>query len=33
MNQTFKFTAMIEDAGRGGAYVTIPFNGPMEIVV
>ncbi len=26
MNQTFKFTAMIEDAGRGGAYVTIPFN-------
>lgn len=26
MNQTFKFTAIIEDAGRGGAYVTVPFN-------
>ncbi len=26
MNQTIKFTAIIEDAGRGGAYVTIPFN-------
>lgn len=26
MTQTFNFTAIIEDAGRGGAYVTVPFN-------
>ena len=26
MSQTIKFMAVIEDAGTGGAYVTIPFD-------
>lgn len=26
MGQTIKFSAVIEDAGKGGAYVTIPFE-------
>ena len=26
MSQTRKFTALIEDAGKGGAYITIPFD-------
>lgn len=26
MDQAKKFTAVIEDAGKGGAYITIPFD-------
>ena len=26
MTKTQKFSAIIEDAGKGGAYVVVPFN-------